>query len=235
MSFEPVDTLDMSTPDAKRASYELLVAQVRSVLEGERDWLANLAQFSALVYQSVPALNWAGFYMAHGQELVVGPFQGKIACVRIPFTRGVCGACASTREIQRVEDVHAFPGHIACDSASNSELVLPVLAGDQPDDRPLRRRGRARLCRSRGRTGRRHRLALRVFAHRRICGAAVDPETGPRRRCRGLQHCKNRTSLHGFMGFVLRLSKDRHGLAIVCLSWLHDFHAGCSVVTDRAP
>ena len=131
MSFEPVDTLDMSTPDAKRASYELLVAQVRSVLEGERDWLANLAQFSALVYQSVPALNWAGFYMAHGQELVVGPFQGKIACVRIPFTRGVCGACASTREIQRVEDVHAFPGHIACDSASNSELVLPVLAGDR--------------------------------------------------------------------------------------------------------
>ena len=131
MSFEPVDTLDMSTPDAKRASYDLLVAQVRSVLEGERDWLANLAQFSALVYQSVPALNWAGFYMAHGQELVVGPFQGKIACVRIPFTRCVCGACASSREIQLVEDVHAFPGHIACDSASSSELVLPVLAGDR--------------------------------------------------------------------------------------------------------
>jgi len=131
MSFEVADTLDMSTPDAKRASYELLVAQVRSVLEGERDWLANLAQFSALVYQSVPHLNWAGFYMARGQELVVGPFQGKVACVRIPFTRGVCGACASTLQIQLVEDVHAFPGHIACDSASNSELVLPVLAGDR--------------------------------------------------------------------------------------------------------
>jgi L-methionine (R)-S-oxide reductase len=131
MSFEVADTLDMSTPAAKRASYELLLAQVRSVLEGERDWLANLAQFSALVYQSVPQLNWAGFYMARGEELVVGPFQGKVACVRIPFTRGVCGACARTRQIQRVEDVHAFPGHIACDSASRSELVLPVLAGDR--------------------------------------------------------------------------------------------------------
>jgi len=131
MSFEIADTLDMSTPDAKRASYQLLEAQVRSVLEGERDWLANLAQFSALVYQSVPQLNWAGFYMAHGQELRVGPFQGKVACVRIPFTRGVCGACASTRQIQLVPDVHAFPGHIACDSASASELVLPVLVGDR--------------------------------------------------------------------------------------------------------
>ena len=129
MSFDPVDTLDMSTPAAKRASYDLFVAQVRSVLEGERDWLANLSQFAALVYQSVPDLNWAGFYMARGEELVVGPFQGKIACVRIPFARGVCGACARTREVQLVEDVHAFPGHIACDSASNSELVLPVIVG----------------------------------------------------------------------------------------------------------
>lgn len=131
MSFDQVDTLDMSTPDAKRASYKLLVNQVSAVIEGERDWLANLAQFSALVYQCVPSLNWAGFYMARGQELVVGPFQGRLACVRIPFTRGVCGACASTREIQLVEDVHAFPGHIACDSASNSELVLPVLVGER--------------------------------------------------------------------------------------------------------
>ena len=131
MSFDPVDTLDMSTPDAKRASYDLLVAQVRSVLSGERDWIANLAQFSALVYQSVPDLNWSGFYLARGEELVVGPFQGKVACVRIPFARGVCGACARTREVQLVEDVHAFPGHIACDSASNAELVLPVLVGDR--------------------------------------------------------------------------------------------------------
>ena len=131
MSFEVADTLDMSTPDAKRASYELLVAQVRAVLEGERNMIANLAQFSALVWQSVPHLNWAGFYLARGQQLVVGPFQGKVACVRIPFERGVCGACARSREIQLVDDVHAFPGHIACDSASNSELVLPVVAGDR--------------------------------------------------------------------------------------------------------
>jgi L-methionine (R)-S-oxide reductase len=131
MSFEVADTLDMSTPDAKRASYALLVAQVRALLEGERDWLANLAQFAALVHQSVPQLNWAGFYMVRGQELVVGPFQGKVACVRIPFTRGVCGACASTRSVQLVQDVRAFPGHIACDSASNSELVLPVVVGDR--------------------------------------------------------------------------------------------------------
>jgi GAF domain-containing protein len=129
MSFDPVPTLDMSTPEAKRASYTLLDAQVRSVLEGERDRIANLAQFAALVFQSVPDLNWAGFYLAHGEELVLGPFQGKVACVRIPFTRGVCGACARSREIQCIEDVHAFPGHIACDSASNAELVLPVVAG----------------------------------------------------------------------------------------------------------
>jgi L-methionine (R)-S-oxide reductase len=131
MSFDPVDTLDMSTPAAKRAAYQLLLAQVRSVFEGERDWLANLAQFCALVYQSVPDLNWAGFYMARGEELIVGPFQGKIACVRIPFSRGVCGACATTREVQLVADVHAFPGHIACDSASNSELVLPLIVADR--------------------------------------------------------------------------------------------------------
>jgi GAF domain-containing protein len=129
MSFDPVDTLDMSTPEAKRASYALFVAQARSLLEGERDWIANLSQFAALAWQAVPGLNWAGFYLARGEELVVGPFQGKVACVRIPFARGVCGACARTREIQLVEDVHAFPGHIACDSASNSELVLPLVAG----------------------------------------------------------------------------------------------------------
>ena len=128
MSFDaPSAHLDMSTPAAKQASYELLLAQVRALLAGERDWLANLAQFAALVHQCVPQLNWAGFYMARGEELVLGPVQGKVACVRIPFARGVCGACARTRAIQRVEDVHAFPGHIACDAASNAELVLPVL------------------------------------------------------------------------------------------------------------
>lgn len=132
MSFDPVDFLDMSTPAAKREAYAQLLAQARSILSGERDRLANLSQFAALVFHAVPDLNWAGTYLAHpGDELVLGPFQGKVACVRIPFARGVCGACARTREIQRVEDVHAFPGHIACDSASRSELVLPMVAGGQ--------------------------------------------------------------------------------------------------------
>ncbi len=128
MSFETSGSLDMSDAQAKRESYRLLRAQAEALLHGERNWLANLAQFAALVYTTVPGLNWAGFYMAQGEELVLGPFQGKVACVRIAFSRGVCGACARTREIQRVEDVHAFPGHIACDSASRSELVLPVVA-----------------------------------------------------------------------------------------------------------
>jgi GAF domain-containing protein len=127
MSFEPAELLDMSSPEAKRQAYALLAAQVRSLTQGERDWLANLSQFSALVFGAVPGLNWAGFYMARGKELVLGPFQGKVACVRIPFDRGVCGACARTQAVQLVPDVHAFPGHIACDSASRSELVLPVL------------------------------------------------------------------------------------------------------------
>lgn len=131
MSFEPTETLDMSTAQAKRDSYALLLAQVRSLMHGERDWLANLAQFSALVYGAVPGLNWAGFYIAHGEELVLGPFQGKVACVRIPFDTGVCGACARTQTVQLVTDVHTFPGHIACDSASQSELVLPVLVNGQ--------------------------------------------------------------------------------------------------------
>jgi GAF domain-containing protein len=132
MSFEPTPLLDMSTPEAKRASYDTLVAQTLALLHGERDWIANLAQFSALVFNSVPTLNWAGFYLVNpkdDQELVLGPFQGKVACVRIAFSRGVCGACARTQEVQLVEDVHAFPGHIACDAASRSELVLPIVAG----------------------------------------------------------------------------------------------------------
>ena len=128
MSFEVSTALDMSSPQAKREAYALLRAQAQSLLQGERDWLANLAQFAALIYGAVPDLNWAGFYMAHGEELVLGPFQGKVACVRIPFSRGVCGACARTLQVQRVEDVNAFPGHLACDSASQSELVLPLIA-----------------------------------------------------------------------------------------------------------
>lgn len=131
MSFTVADQLDMSTPAAKRAAYDTLNAQLQSLLEGERDRIANLAQFSALLYQGMPALNWAGFYLAQGETLVLGPFQGKVACVRIPFGRGVCGTCAASGQVQIVPDVEAFPGHIACDSASRSELVLPLKAGDK--------------------------------------------------------------------------------------------------------
>lgn len=106
--------------------YPLLVAQLQALLAGERDFIANAAQFSAFLFQELSDLNWAGFYLARGEELVLGPFQGKVACVRIPFGRGVCGAAAASGKTQRVEDVHAFAGHIACDSASNSELVVPL-------------------------------------------------------------------------------------------------------------
>lgn len=126
MHADDLSALDMSTPAAKRAAYQELLQQAEALFAGERNWLANASQFSALIAQQVPELNWAGFYLNHGDELVLGPFQGKVACVRIPFAKGVCGACARTGEIQLVEDVHAFPGHIACDGASNAELVLPV-------------------------------------------------------------------------------------------------------------
>ncbi|MDO9618844.1 MAG: GAF domain-containing protein [Pseudomonas sp.] len=109
--------------------YPLLVAQLQALLADERDFIANAAQFSAFLFQELSDLNWAGFYLARGDELVLGPFQGKVACVRIPFGRGVCGAAAATGQTQRVEDVHAFAGHIACDSASNSELVVPLFKG----------------------------------------------------------------------------------------------------------
>jgi GAF domain-containing protein len=107
--------------------YALLAAQLESLLSGERDFIANAAQFSAFVFQELAELNWAGFYLQRGDTLVLGPFQGKVACVRIPFGRGVCGVAAATRQTQRVDDVHAFSGHIACDSASNSELDIPLL------------------------------------------------------------------------------------------------------------
>jgi L-methionine (R)-S-oxide reductase len=94
---------------------------------GEPDAIANMANLSALLWETLPDLNWAGFYRNVGGELVLGPFQGKVACIRIPFGRGVCGTAAATREVQCIEDVHAFPGHIACDSASASELVVPIV------------------------------------------------------------------------------------------------------------
>ena len=111
----------------KREHYADLLAQARGLLEGEHDLIANAANFGALIYHSLPGLNWAGFYLYDGTELVVGPFQGKPACVRIALDKGVCGAAASTRQTQVVRDVHAFPGHIACDAASRSEIVVPLV------------------------------------------------------------------------------------------------------------
>ena len=114
----------------KPQQYAQLAQQARALLHGEQDRIANAANLSALVYHALPGLNWAGFYFYDGTELVVGPFQGLPACVRIPLDKGVCGAAASSRQTQRIDDVHAFPGHIACDSASRSELVVPLLHGD---------------------------------------------------------------------------------------------------------
>jgi GAF domain-containing protein len=114
----------------KAEQYEQLADQARGLLYGERDRIANSANLSALIYNSLPDLNWAGFYFHDGQELVVGPFQGLPACVRIALDKGVCGAAATTRQTQRIPNVHEFPGHIACDSASNSELVVPLVAGN---------------------------------------------------------------------------------------------------------
>ena len=115
---------------SKPEQYAQLLEQARALLHGEHDRIANAANLSALVYNALPDLNWVGFYFFDGNELVVGPFQGLPACVRIPLDKGVCGAAARTRQTQRIEDVHAFPGHIACDSASNSELVVPLVAAN---------------------------------------------------------------------------------------------------------
>lgn len=112
---------------SKPEQYAQLLAQAEALLDGETDRIANAANLSALVYHALPDLNWVGFYFHDGTELVVGPFQGLPACVRIPLDKGVCGAAARTRTTQRVADVHAFPGHIACDSASRSELVVPLV------------------------------------------------------------------------------------------------------------
>jgi len=116
---------------SKPEQYAQLKAQAQALVHGESDRIANAANLAALVFNSLPALNWAGFYFFDGRELVVGPFQGLPACVRIALDKGVCGAAASTRQTQRVEDVDAFPGHIACDSASRSELVVPLVRGEE--------------------------------------------------------------------------------------------------------
>jgi L-methionine (R)-S-oxide reductase len=122
--------LKSHTHASKREHYADLAQQARGLLAGERDLIANAANFSALIYHSLPELNWAGFYLYDGKELVVGPFQGKPACIRIALGRGVCGTAAQTRETQLVRDVHAFDGHIACDAASQSEIVVPLIKAD---------------------------------------------------------------------------------------------------------
>lgn len=109
--------------------YELLCEQLHALIGGVRHQTANLANASALLYDVLPRLNWAGFYLREGETLVLGPFQGKPACIEIPMGSGVCGTAAALDQTQRVQDVHAFPGHIACDCASNSEIVVPLHDG----------------------------------------------------------------------------------------------------------
>src|SRR5258705_8036252 len=127
MTFQIAKTETVS----KSELYANLQLQLRSLLEGERDFIANAANFSSLLYHFLPDLNWAGLYLHKGGELVLGPFQGQPACVRIAIGRGVCGTAAEQRQTILVENVHDFPGHIACESASNSEIVVPLIVNDE--------------------------------------------------------------------------------------------------------
>ncbi len=111
--------------------YSQLTAQARSLVEGERDMIANMANISALLFNQMDDVNWAGFYLYKEDQLVLGPFQGQPACIRIPMGKGVCGTAAATKTVQRIEDVHQFEGHIACDAASNSEIVIPIVVDNQ--------------------------------------------------------------------------------------------------------
>lgn len=116
---------------SKTGLYAELAAQARGLLHGETNLVANAANLASLAWHALPAINWCGFYLFDGTDLVVGPFQGKPACVRIALGKGVCGTAAVTRETQLVRDVNAFDGHIACDSASRSEIVVPLLQGER--------------------------------------------------------------------------------------------------------
>ena len=121
-------TYDFKIAAADKATlYRDLASALEGLLTAEPDAIANMANASALIFETLPDVNWVGFYRNVGDELVLGPFQGRPACIRMNFDEGVCGAAAKTRQVQRVEDVHAFAGHIACDSASNSEIVVPLI------------------------------------------------------------------------------------------------------------
>lgn len=108
-------------------NYKLLANQAIALLENEQDLIANTANISALLYELIEDINWIGFYFVKNNKLVLGPFQGKVACTKIEIGKGVCGTCVQTKQTQRINDVHAFPGHIACDSESNAELVIPLV------------------------------------------------------------------------------------------------------------
>ena len=116
----------------RSVNYNTLVKQAVALIEGETDRIANMSNISALLAMELEEINWVGFYLLKDDELVLGPFQGKPACVRIPVGKGVCGTAIATRTVQRVEDVHAFEGHIACDAASNSEIVIPLIIDGKP-------------------------------------------------------------------------------------------------------
>ncbi|WP_394173213.1 GAF domain-containing protein [Thalassotalea litorea] len=115
----------------KREFYQTLAQQVDAITAGESDLIANMANISAILFNALDDVNWVGFYRLHNDELILGPFQGQVACIRIPVGKGVCGTAVSEREIQVVDDVHQFSGHIACDAASNSEIVVPVYVDNQ--------------------------------------------------------------------------------------------------------
>ena len=127
MTIQVVESRSTSKSDL----YAQLAAQLSSLLAGERDLIANAANFSSLIFHSLPDLNWAGFYFVKDDELVLGPFQGRPACVRIAMGKGVCGTAAAEGVTTIVPNVHEFPGHIACDSASNSEIVVPLVKGER--------------------------------------------------------------------------------------------------------
>lgn len=117
-------------PADQRITPDDLLSNVAAILAGEPDLIANAANIAALLFEALPQINWAGFYFLHDDQLVLGPFQGRVACTRIPLGKGVCGAAATRRETIVVADVHAFPGHIACDAASASEIVVPLIIND---------------------------------------------------------------------------------------------------------